>query len=123
MKHLVQTKIRTTNNGYLQSVLGLSDEEGSIDTDSDKQSFAPKKLFCLIKNAKQDSHGVSLLEDKGFGTSFSENNDKATLLNKQFQSVFSQLSSLKFSQLHVCIDKLQNYFSARIPKLFQCNYP
>ena len=52
---------------------------------------------------------------------FSQNKDKATLLNKQFQSVFSQLSPLKLSQL--CIDKLQDYFSGRIPKKFQCNYP
>ena len=52
VKHLVQTKIRTAYNNYLQSVLGLSDEEGNIDTVSDKQKFAPKKLFSLIKNAK-----------------------------------------------------------------------
>ena len=119
MKHLVQSKIRTAYNSYLQSVLGLSGEEGSNDTD--KQSFAPKKLFSLIKNAKQDSHGVSPLKDKDSGIMFSQNKDKATLLNKQFQSVFSQLSPLKLSQL--CIDKLQDYFSGRIPKKFQCNYP
>ena len=100
-------------------MLGLSGEEGSNDTD--KQSFAPKKLFSLIRNAKQDSHGVSPLKDKDSGIIFSQNKDKATLLNKQFQSVFSQLSPLKLSQL--CIDKLQDYFSGRIPKKFQCNYP
>ena len=70
MKHLVQTKIRIAYNGYLQSVLGLSDIEGNIDTDSDKQSFAPKKRFPLIENAKQDSDGVCALKDKGSGTSF-----------------------------------------------------
>ena len=121
MKHLVQSKIRTAYNNYLQSVLGLSDEEGNIDTVSDKQKFAPKKIFSLIKNAKQDSHGVSPLKDKDSGNTFSQNKDKANLLNKQFQSVFSQLSPLKLSQL--CIDKLQDYFSVRIPKRFQCNYP
>ena len=65
------------------------------------------------KNAKQDSHGVSPLKDKDSGNTFSQNKDKANLLNKQFQSVFSQLSPLKLSQL--CIDKLQDYFSVRIP--------
>ena len=119
VKHLVQSKIRTEYNSYLQSVLGLSGEEGSNDTD--KQSFAPKKLFSLIRNAKQDSHGVSPLMDKDSGIMFSQNKDKATLLNKQFQSVFSQLSPLKLSQL--CIDKLQDYFFGRIPKKFQCDYP
>ena len=119
VKHLVQSKIRTAYNSYLQSVLGLSGEEGNNDTD--KQSFAPKKLFSLIRNAKQDSHGVSPLKDKDSGIMFSQNKDKATVLNKQFQSVFSQLSPLKLSQL--CIDKLQDYFSGRIPKKFQCSYP
>ena len=120
MKYLVQSKIRTAYNSYLQSVLGLSGEESSNDTD--KQSFAPKKLFSLIRNAKQDSHGVSLKDkDSGVTSMFSENKDKATLLNQQFQSVFSQLSPLKLSQF--CIDKLQDYFSGRIPKKFQCNYP
>ena len=64
VKHHVQSKIRTAYNNYLQSVLGLSDEEGNIDKDSDKQKFAPKQLFSLIKNAKQDSHGVSPLKEK-----------------------------------------------------------
>ena len=65
--------------------------------------------------------GVSPLKDKDSGNTFSQDKEKATLLNEQFQSVFSQLSSLKLSQL--CIDKLQDYFSARIPKRFQCSYP
>ena len=77
VKHLVQSKKRTAYNSYLQSVLGLSDEEGSNDTD--KQSFAPKKLFVLIRNAKQDSHGVSPLKDKDSGIIFSQNKDKSTL--------------------------------------------
>ena len=98
MKHLVQSKIRTAYNNYLQSVIGLSDEEGNIDTDSDKQKFAPKKLFSLIKkNAKQDSHGVSPLKDNGSGNTFSQNKDKATLSNLNNFSLYSHnyhLSSL-----------------------------
>ena len=121
VKHLVQTKIKSAYNNYLQSIQGLSNEEGATTTDSDQQNFAPKKLFSLIKNAKQDAHGVSPLKDKVSGTTFSQSKDKATLLNKQFQSVFSQLSPLKLLQL--CIDKLQDYFSVRIPQQFQCNYP
>ena len=66
--------------------------------------FSSKKLFSLIKNARQNSQGVSPLEDKGTNTAFSQNKDKANLLNKQFPSGFSQLSILRLSQL--CIDKL-----------------
>ena len=117
----MQTKIKSAYNNYLQSILGLSNEEGTTATDPDQQNFAPKKLFSLIKNAKQDAHGVSPLMDKVLGTTFSQNKDKATLLNKQFQSVFSQFSPLKLHQL--CIDKLQDYFSVLIPNQFQCNYP
>ena len=76
MKHLIQSKIRTAYNNYLQSVLGLSDEEGNIDTDSDKQKFAPKKIVLPDKkNAKQGSHGVSPLKDNGSGNTFSQNKD------------------------------------------------
>ena len=57
-----------------------------------------QKIVLPDKNAKQDSHGVSPLKDKYSGNTFSQNKDKATLLNKQFQSVFSQLSPLKPSQ-------------------------
>ena len=80
-----------------------------------------KNVLPDKKNAKQDSHGVSPLKDKDSGNTFSQNKDKATILNKQFQSVFSQLSPLKLSQL--CIDKLQDYFSVHIPKRFRCIYP
>ena len=94
MKHLVQTKIKTAYNCYLQSILGLKDDEGNTDTDSDKQTFAPKKkLFSLIKNARQDSNGVYPLKD--LGTTFSQNIDKASILNKQFQSGFFTTFSAK----------------------------
>ena len=56
-----------------------------------------KKKFSLIKkNDKQDSHGVSPLKDKDSGNTFSQNKDKATLLNNSF-SLYSHkyhLSSL-----------------------------
>ena len=79
-------------------------------------------MFSLIKeNAKQDSQCGFPLKDKDSGSTFSQNNDKATLLNKQIQSVFSQLSPAKLSQL--CIDKLQDYFSVCIHKIFLCSYP
>ena len=64
MKHLVHTKIGTAYLNFFQSVLGFSDEEGNIDTDSDKQRLAPKKIVLPIKNIKKDSNGVSPLKDK-----------------------------------------------------------
>ena len=53
------------------------------------QILFKKKHFSLIKNARQDSQGVSPLKDNDTLTMFSQSKDKANLLNKQFQSVFS----------------------------------
>ena len=119
MKHLVQSKIRQAYNNYLQNILGLS-EEGN-DTDEKNSGFVPKKLFSLIKNARQDAQGVSPLKDPSTNSTSSQNKEKANILNRQFQSVFSQLSPLKLGQ--ICIDKLQQYFNDNVPEKFKCNYP
>ena len=60
------------------------------------------------------------LFDKKENTLVTENKAKATLLNLQFQSVFSQLSPLRLSQL--CIDKIQELFE-NIPQSLKCKYP
>ena len=55
-----------------------------------RKEICTKEIILLDKkNALQDSHGVSSLTDKESGIIFSPNKDKATLLNKLFQSVFS----------------------------------
>ena len=119
VKHLVQSKIRLAYNNYLQSILGLS-EEGN-DTAGNNSGFVSKKLFSLIKNARQDAQGISPLKDPSTSETSSLNKEKANILNRQFQSVFSQLSPLKLGQ--ICIDKLQQYFNQNIPDQFKCNYP
>ena len=53
-------------------------------------------------------------------TSVNENKAKATLLNLQFQSVFSQLSPLRLDQIR--IDKIQDLFE-NIPENLKCKYP
>ena len=91
VKHLIQNKIRTAYDNYLQDLLGLAAQNA----DENPSGFIPKKLYSLIKNARQDSQGISTLYDKKKdSTLVNENKAKATLLNLQFQSVFSQLSPL-----------------------------
>ena len=85
------------------------------------QGLYQKKLFSLIKNARQDAQGISPLKDPSTSETSSLNKEKAIILNRQFQSVFSQLSPLKLGQ--ICIDKLQQYFNQNIPDQFKCNYP
>ena len=48
VKHLVQTKIKTAYICYLQSILGLSDDEGNIDTDSDNQIWSSRRVVKVI---------------------------------------------------------------------------
>ena len=67
------------------------------------------------------SHRESqLFITKKENTLVTENKAKATILNLQFQSVFSQLSSLRLGQL--CIDKIQDLFE-EIPENIKCKYP
>ena len=73
----------------LRSVLGLGGEKGRVDTDSDRWRPAPRKLFSLVENAKQDSHRVSPVKDKDSGIIVSKNKNRAALLDWQFRSVFS----------------------------------
>ena len=118
VKHLVQSKIKTAYNNNLQNILGLT-EDGS-DTTGNDSGFVPKKLFSLIENARQDAQGVSPLNDPRTNQTSSINEEKANILNRQFQSVFSQLSPLKLGQ--ICTDKLQQYFNRNIPDTFKCSY-
>ena len=119
VKHHVQAKIKAAYNSYIQNILGLS--EGGDDNIEKKSGSISKKLFSLIKNARQDTQGVSPLKDPNTNTTSSLNKEKANILNRQFQSVFSQLSPLKLGQ--ICIDKLQLYFNQHLSDKFKCNYP
>ena len=60
VKHLIQTKIRTACDNYLQDLLGLAAQNA----DENPSGFIPKKLYSRIKNARQDSQGISTLYDK-----------------------------------------------------------
>ena len=113
---IIQTKLRSAYDNYLQDLLGLAAQNA----DESPSGFIPKMLYSLIKNARQDSQGISTLTDKTKNSLVTENKEKATILNKQFQSVFSQLSPLRLGQLY--IEKVQEIFE-RIPENLKCKYP
>ena len=80
----------------------------------------PKKLYSLIKNARQDSQDIStLLDENQHAETVTENKAKANILNQQFQSVFSKLSPLRLGQLY--IDKVQDSFDD-VPENLKCKY-
>ena len=94
VKHLIQLILRSAYDKYLQDLLGLA-----------ALNCRWKSLW--IKDARQDSQAISPFMDKSKNILVTENK-KATILNKQFQSVFSQLFHLRLDQL--CIEKVQEIF-------------
>ena len=110
IKQLIKSKIKTSYNEYLENILDISS------SNTIESSFSPKKLFTLLKNSKQDSQNVSPLKDCLTGTLKSNDREKADVLNRQFQSVFSGSSPLSLKQL--CMQRLRHLN----PKKF-CTYP
>jgi hypothetical protein len=86
VKQLLQRKMREAHWKYLEGII-LGDDE---DTKTGKQ----KRLYTIIKGLKRDSMGVSPLKNQG--TLVCEAEEKANILNKQYQSVFTKedLSSI-----------------------------
>jgi hypothetical protein len=74
----------------------------NVETDQDQtqaQHNRPntKKLYSLLKHSKQDSTGIDTL--KYNNKLHTQDPDKATVLNKQFQSVFTSKSPLSLKSL------------------------
>ena len=101
-KHLAQRKLRKAHSEYLENLLGLHNTSTAADTES---KCSPKKLFSYIKNTRQDSCGITPLRKDGL--LHTDNKVKASILNEQFQSVFTQKSPLSLQQLSKI--QAQNY--------------
>ena len=76
------------------------------DVPAEKQTYVPKKLFTFLKHAKQDSGSIATLKEQG--KEFSGSVDKANILNRQFQSVFSPKSPLSLSLQQLCQMKVSD---------------
>ena len=86
--------LKTSHDRYIEEILDLAYSE---DPETPKSSFTSKKLFSMLKRAKQDSSGLSpLLKD---GELNSDNKRKADVLNQQFVSVFTPKSPLSLHRL------------------------
>ena len=102
-KQLVKQKLKQAHDRYIEEILGLTNslEQPEPNCQSSpephKSTLAPKKLFSLLKNSKQDSKGIAPL--KKDGKLYSNTVVEANVLNQQFQSVFTPKCSLKLSQL------------------------
>ena len=95
MRHQVRHKLNLANNQYLEDILGISKTED--DAEPGKSSLSAKKLYTMLNRSKNDSRGVSSLSRDG--KLYTENKDKANILNCQFQSVFTPKTPLALSSL------------------------
>ena len=121
-KHAVKRKIRLSHDNYLEDILGLNNPSDNPE-DVGKSDFSRKRLFSLLKNSKQDSQGISPLND-GQST-VTSNDDKANILNRQFQSVFSSRSALDLVKLcqGALLSGVQSRLDLFIHHSFQCKVP
>ena len=84
LKHQCRKETKMTFQRYLEDILNVT-----TPTPADKyQNHKPKnkKLYSLLKHSRQDSVGIDTLKKNTIGA---EDQDKATILNEQFQSVFT----------------------------------
>ena len=121
-KHAVKRKIRLSNDNYLEDILGLNNPSDNPE-DVGKSDFSRKRLFSVLKNSKQDSQDIGPLND-GQST-VTSNVDKANILNRQFQSVFSSRSALDIVKLcqGALLSGVQSGLDLLIPDSFQCKVP
>ena len=95
MRNQVRHKLNPSHNQYLEDILGISKTEDNAEPG--KSSCSAKKLYTMLNSSKNDSRGVSsLCRD---GKLYTENKDKADILNCQFQSVFTPKTQLALSSI------------------------
>ena len=86
LKHLVQKRTRQAYWDYVEGIVTPGEQEN--------EHNSRKRFWTYVKHKRSDNTGASSL--KSDGKLFSHPKDKAEILNKQFQSVFS--SSEEVSQ-------------------------
>ena len=99
-KSLIQNEIRKSYWGYLESVIFNDDSENCKN----------KRLYTHIKHNRTENSGISPL--KSVGLTYTEPTQQVTLLNNQFESVFSKPKALSLK----VIAELEIWFQGLNPK-------
>lgn len=98
LKHLVRKKVKEAYNQYLEHILNLNNTDATVKTKPNT-----KKLYSLIKHSRQESSSIPPLKYEN--KLHQDDHAKATVLNTQFQSVFSPKSPLSLAS--ICKMKLK----------------
>ena len=103
-KGFVQRQTRQAYWSYINNIISPNENEGVQESN--------KRFWRFIKHKKQDTQGVAPLKSNGK----LENNSKkkATILNDQFKSVFSEPSPLSLEQLS---KQAMNDASPKVPQM------
>ena len=87
LKYNIQKQIRNAYWLYIESVIFTGDS----------QQCSNKKFYSFVKHNKTEQCGVAPLKHQGL--TYTDPVDKANILNRQFESVFSKPQPLSLKQL------------------------
>ena len=96
LKHLCRKETKLAYQRYLEDILNIDSEAQNLQGQTCTRP-SNKKLYTLLKHAKQDSNGIDTL--KKHNKLYTTDTDKAFILNQQFQSVFTPKSPLSLKSL------------------------
>lgn len=94
LKNAVQNELRAAYWNYIEKIICdlPINEPGQFDSSRAK----PKNLFSYIKSTRSDNSGVAPLKKEG--KLITETEEKANILNQQFQSVFTNETDLNIPE-------------------------
>lgn len=90
MKHLVQKKLRQAYWTYVEDL--VSPQEQPVPETPSRKDDSSKRFWTFIKHKKSDNAGIAGLKENGRLKTDSVH--KANILNRQFQSVFTEKTSV-----------------------------
>lgn len=95
LKHLCRKQTKIEYQKYLGDILNVN----TSNSDEQQPETKPnnKKIYSLLKHSRQDSVGIDSL--KKHNKLHTADTDKATILNEQFQSVFTPKSPVSLKSL------------------------
>ena len=94
LKHKVQQQIRTAYHHYVEDILGLTTEPGTVTTYRVNQT--PRNYSHYSNTPKRRYQSIPSPQSNG--KTFSDTTEKADILNNQFQSVFSPNTHFLYSR-------------------------
>ncbi|KAH3837144.1 hypothetical protein DPMN_110523 [Dreissena polymorpha] len=95
LKHQCRKDTRQAYQNYIADILN---NNSTPDHEYSNNRPNTKKLYSLLKHAKQDSTGIDSLKIT-YNKLHTYDQDKATALNEQFQSVFTSKSPISLKSL------------------------